>query len=216
VSHAIVANQNVDCDFDGRIVPGSREMVPEIVACLNRQGKRRQFAPYFEEDDFEPGNPLTRGLSPDNFLVARSPRGVVGVMASWNQLSFKQLKVERYGFLMKCVRALWNTVMPSLGYGALPSEGMDLPIYFVSMVSVDDDDRDVFRALLSRLIRNLKSKDCLFAILGLAENDPLVPHLAGFLKLGYKSRIYVVSHEGSEEKLKALDSKVPWLDVATI
>lgn len=137
-------------------------------------------------------------------------------MASWNQLSFKQLKVERYGLLMKCVRGLWNRVMPYLGYGPLPAEGGELPIFFVSMVSVDDDDGVVFRALLSRLIRNLKSQGCLFAILGLADNDPLVPHLSGFLKLGYKSRIYVVSHEGSEEKYEGLDSKVPWLDVAMI
>jgi len=221
ISHALVANQDVKCDFDGEIVNGCLELVDDIVSCLNRLGERRQFAPYFEKSDFNltsenPLNSLTRGLSISDFLVARNEKGVVGVMAPWNQMSFKQLKVERYGFLMKCVKAFWNTVMPSLGYGLLPAQGHDLPIFFVSMVAVDNENKDVFRALLSRLVRNLKDKGCLFAILGLAENDPLVPYLAGFLKLGYKSRIFVVAHKGSEERYETLDSTVPWLDVAMI
>lgn len=214
--HAIVAGQDVKPVSNCEIVKGTPELLPQIVACLNRLGERRQFAPVFTVEDFSAENSLTRDLALNDFFVAKKDDRVVGVMAAWNQLSFKQLTVARYGFLMKCVKGFWNAIMPSLGYGALPCEGESFPIHFISMVSVDEDNPDVFRDLLSALIKEVRARGCLFAILGLCDKDPLTLALSGYLKFGYRSRIYIVVHKGDEAEFEALDSGIPWLDAGMI
>ncbi|MGH7846161.1 MAG: hypothetical protein ACREQW_13460 [Candidatus Binatia bacterium] len=63
---------------DFEIMPGAADLLPEIVACLNRNHRRRQFAPHYEPEDFAC---RFREFQVENFYVAVRKRKIVGVLA---------------------------------------------------------------------------------------------------------------------------------------
>ena len=54
----------------GQVEKGSPEKVREIVHFLNEEGRKKQFYPFYTEEDFLQGE-LTRGFSLDEFRIAR-------------------------------------------------------------------------------------------------------------------------------------------------
>jgi len=198
------------------VVEGQRDMLGDIVACLDRNGRRRQFTPCWSVDDFTTENPLTRGLAVHDILVARRGTNVVGTLAMWDQRAYKQVSVERYGLAMRGVGLLWNFVMPRLGYGRLPGPGDEFATVFAALPAVDDDDPAVFRCLLAALTDRLAEGDLLCCVVGFAEGDPLSAVAAERLHFSYTSRIYVVCWDDGEAEFAALDSRRPYVEAATL
>ena len=121
------------------IVRGGRELLPEIVDCLNRNNARKQFAPLHDVESFIHGN-RWKDFQPSDFFVALRNNHVVGVVGRWDQSAFKQTRVISYGKRLRWMVPAANAVQTLLGAPAFPEPGQYVPFFYMSFIAIDQDD----------------------------------------------------------------------------
>jgi len=198
------------------ISKGSHRDLDEIVACLHRNGKDKQFYPYYSKDDFISNENYLRDFKVENFYVAKRNEKIIGVTAKWDQSGFKQTVVSGYSKKMKYIRPAYNFISKRLNHPLLPDPGDKLLSFYVSFVAVDGNDSDVFSSLLQALYNDSIGSKYSYMILGLHEKDPLISSVQSYSYVEYKSRAFIVCWEDGEESFKRLDNRVPCLEVATL
>ncbi len=82
-------------------------------------------------------------------MVAWRNGDVVGVMAAWDQSSYKQDIVDGYGPTLSRLRPLYDVGARLLGAHPLAPPGEEMPLVFAACTCVADDDPRVMHALLS-------------------------------------------------------------------
>lgn len=192
---------------------GTREHLPGIVGCLERNRRRYQFSPRFSvEDLLSPER--SRGLALEDFFIATSGSETVGCLALWNQESFKQVVVRGYGPRLGRWRPLLNRLSPVLGTPRLPEPGQRLPHAYVSHVAVDGDDPEIFTALMEAAYAEARARGLVYGVIGLASRHPWRAWLKKrFRPREYASTLYTVHWEEGGE---ALDGRMPHVEVALL
>jgi hypothetical protein len=191
------------------------EDLPGIAECLRRYGQRYQFTPCWTTTDLV-SSKRARDLRPEDFLVVRSGSRIVGCLACWDQRKFKQIVVRGYSRRLSLVRPVWNAMAPLTGAPALPAPGSCLPVAFLSHLAVDDDDAEVFEALLYAGLARAASRGAEHAILGLAELNPLTPTAMRGRPRSYRSRAYLVSWSEGEAAAERVAAGTLHLEVAIL
>ncbi len=207
ITHAVFLKKRIK-EGDVEVVRGSENMLDDIVLCIQRNGKRREFYPYYTPEDF--GTPLLYGLSPDNFYVAIKSGKVAGVLGKWDQRDFRQFRIEGYRGWMRGIRPLYNTFAKITGYPVLPPPGSVLNFFYACFPAVDEDDPRVFYSLLSRLHNDAVGKYSYFVI-AFSPDDPLLRVLKGLRKEIYPAKLYMVAWERPEIK-----KGIPYPEVAIL
>ncbi len=195
------------------------EQLPAIVACLDRYGATRQFAPRWSLADFAADSPRVPDLGPGDFRVAVRDGRVVGTLASWDQSRFKQTVVVGYGGGMRLLRSLSAIAGRLLGFAPLPEVGMPFHYFYAAFRSVCPSEPDpvaVFRVLLSTLFDESLGRGYGFFMLGLHERDPLASVLDDFRYTPYDARIYAVHWPEGAAFADGLDGRAPAPEVATL
>lgn len=200
---------------DCEIVRGRRELLPEIVECLNRNNARKQFAPVHDVESFAH---LTRwkDFQSSDFYVACRDGKVIGVVGRWDQSAFKQTRVISYGGGLRWLVPAANALHSLLGTTAFPRPGEPVPYFYVSFIAVDDDDLPVFRALLRKLYNDAVGSTFRYAILGLHERDPLLPVIEEYSRTPFAGRLFCVCFADGEDVYRGLDGRVPYVEAATL
>jgi hypothetical protein len=194
---------------------GQKGDLAQIVECLNRNLIRRQFANVHRLQDFQDGT-RWRGLSPEDFHVAERDNKIVGVMAAWDQSTFKQTRIVRYHGRWRWLAPLSRAVAPLRRAPGLPRPGECLSYLYACCVAVDNDDVDVFRALLRELYNAHIGKRWLYFMIGLHERDPFAPVLNEYPRIPFVGRLFAVTLSAQSTKAPALDSRIPSIEVATL
>ena len=194
---------------------GSPELLDDIATCLNRNGRRYQFAPCWTAADlcsFE----RTRGLSIADFVVATRGAEVVGCAAYWDQRAFKQVVVRRYSPRIARWRYVANLLARVTGAPTLPRVGSRLEFAYLSHFAVDDDRADVATALLSAArSRVLCGANCL--VTGFADRSPLLLTVARQARhRAYRTLLYAASWPDGQNAVNALDGRLPHPEVAIL
>jgi hypothetical protein len=200
---------------DCEIIRGRRELLPEIVDCLNRNNARKQFAPVHDVESFLHGN-RWRDFQPLDFYVARRNDQVVGVIGRWDQSAFKQTRVISYGKRLRWMVPAANAVQSLLGAPAFPEPGQYVPFFYVSFIAVDQDDRGVFRALLREVYNGGVGSSFRYAMVGLHERDPLLTVLQEYSLTPFAGRLFCVCFADGEPAFRNLDDRVPYVEAATL
>lgn len=191
------------------------EDLSEIAECLRRYGERFQFAPRWTQTDLV-SSKRARDLRPEDFLVARSGSRIVGCLACWDQREFKQIVVRGYSRRLSLLRPVWNAMAPLAGAPALPAPGSPLPVAFLSHLGVDNDDAEVFKALLHAGLARAASRGAEHAILGLAELNPLTATAVRWRPRSYRSRAYLVYWPEGEAAAEQVAARTLHLEVAIL
>ncbi|MGA8220363.1 MAG: hypothetical protein WB780_01830 [Candidatus Acidiferrales bacterium] len=200
---------------DCEIVRGRREMLPEIVDCLNRNNARKQFAPVHDIEGFTHGG-RWRDFQASDFYVACRKGKLIGVVGWWDQSAFKQTRVISYGGRLRWLVPAANALHSLLGTPAFPSSGEHVPYFYVSFVAVDHDDVTIFRALLRQLYNDAVGSAFCYAIIGLHEHDPLLPALEEYSRTPFAGRLFCVCFGDGEGAYRSLDGRVPYVEAATL
>jgi len=199
---------NAGCD----ILRGSDELLAGIVECLNRNNSRRQFAPVHAVEMFKS---QWRDFRVTDFRVAVRGSRVIGVLGCWDQSSFKQTRIAGYGPRLRYLVPLANMLRPITGSPFFPKPGQEVSYFYISFIAVDDDNLQIFRALLRRAYNDSVGSRCLYAILALHERDSLLPALRDYSLTPFSGRLFCVTFEDGEDLYRSLDGRVPYLEAAT-
>jgi len=194
---------------------GSIELLPDIAMCLERSGRRHQFAPRWTADDLLSAR-RTPGLEAQDFLVAIGGGRVIGCAAMWDQRAFKQVIVRGYSQRLARWRRLANLAAPWVGLPALPAVGRALQFVYLSHVAIDDDRSDVTSALVSEALRRLPAGvDSM--VTAFAANSPMLPAAASVSRHRiYRSVLYLAGWPDGREFVESLDARPPHPEVAIL
>jgi hypothetical protein len=199
---------NAGCD----VLRGSEELLPEIVECLNRNNSRHQFAPVHTTAMFKS---QWRDFRVTDFYVAVRGSRVIGALGCWDQSSFKQTRVAGYGPRLRYLVPLANILRPVTGAPLFPKRGQKVLYFYISFIAVDEDDVQIFRALLRGAYNSAVGSRYLYAILALHERDSLLPALRDYSLTPFSGRLFCVTFEDGEDLYQSLDRRVPYLEAAT-
>ncbi len=203
-----------------RIESGAPERMAEVAACLERNRRRYQAAPFFSAAELQSPD-RSRGLAPKDFQLAVGTDGVLlGCLALWDQRGFKQAVVRGYAPRLARWRPWINRLSRLLGTPRLPEPGEALAHAYLSHVAVDEDDPEVFQALLEAAYAEAKTRGLAYVILGFAAGHPWLPWLERrFRPRRYESVLYAVDWgDGAEAiaEIDALDGRLPHVEVALL
>jgi hypothetical protein len=195
---------------------GRPEMMQEIADCLTRNRRRYQAAPFFTAEELLSPE-RSRGLRPESFCFA-SMGSKAGLLAVWDQSSFKQVVVRGYAPRLARWRS-WlnrlNRLAPLLGTPRLPAPGSILPHAYLSHIAVDGDDPAIFQALIESACAEAREAGYAYLVLGLAARHPWLLWLRRrFRAREYPSILYTV-HWGDREEIP-LDDRLPYLEAALL
>ena len=199
------------CDF--QIARGSVDLLPEIVACLNRNHKRRQLAPHYEIEPFVCG---LRGFKVEDFYVAIRKGSVVGVVGKWDQSSFKQTFVTAYHGKTRLLRPLYNVASGLAGGPTYPPPGAQLRFFYTCFIAIDDDDVAVLRGLLGELYNDHVGSGFDYFVAGFHERDPLYRALKDFRLTSFSARLFAVHFADGAALFDRLNGMVPYVELAQL
>lgn len=194
-----------------KIVRGEDAYATAIVDCLNRNGARQQYAPYWTLDSLFSAN-----LTPADFFLALNGDRVIGCMSCWDQSAFKQTVLRGYSRSLARWRRLLNVLSPLGGWPYLPDPHTPLRHSYASHIAIEDDDPLVFSALLRELYNYNLRKDYDYFMIGLAESNPFRGVVKTYHPLTYISQIYLVNWENDIDILKEVDQRIPALEIAVL
>ena len=187
--------------------------IEPVVAFLRRQGPRRQLYPAYDVADFTGGTAM-RGLAPGDIAVATRGGSVVGVMAAWDQASYKQDIVDAYGPFLRRVRPAWDVAARLIGARPLTPPGGAIALAFAACTSIAGDDPNVMRALLGAATARARAMGKAFLMLGLADDDPLLAVARPWLHVTYHSDLFLLAWDA--DPAAAVDRRIPYIEVATL
>jgi len=193
--------------------PGSTATLAEIVAFLRRYGPTRQLYPAYSAEDFIGGTVL-RGLAVEDIMVARRSGAIAGVMAVWDQAAYKQDVADSYGPALRRLRPGYDLLARVMRAQPLTRPGDAIPLAFAACTCVADDDTGIMRALVGACARRAYERGKAFLMLGLADDDPLLPVAQRLVHVTYRSDLYAFSW--TVDPSTVLDGRVPYIEIATL
>ncbi len=160
------------CNRNSRFVTAATMAdMDDIAAHLQRHGRRFDFSPVWSRNALL--CPLrARGLSPGDFLIARSGGRIVGCAALWDQQGVKQNVVRGYRPPVGPVRPLLNALAPITGLPRLPRRGEMLNTAFISHFAVEDGTDQVAAALVDAALMEGRRRGLSALIAGIDVRDP--------------------------------------------
>ncbi len=185
-----------------KVVRGSIDFLDKIVCFLNSEGRKKQFFPVYTKKYFL----NLPNFSPDDFYVALKDGKIVGVMARWDQIPFKQVVIKKYN-------GIWAW-MKNLTWNFLPKENVPIKQFYLSFVAIKDNDNRIFEALLDKIYNN--NKHYKYFSLVLHSKDRLNNSLKKYFNIKYKSRLYITEFLPDNEIKELIDDRIPYLELASL
>lgn len=156
------------------------------------------------------------GLDATDFFVAESGSRLLGCIAAWDQHALRQTHIEAYSPWLAALRPLYNAVAGLLPLKRLPAPGERVPYLYLSMLTLRDDDVPLARGLLRHAYRALRSGPWHYAILSVHERDPAAAVLRDYRSIAAAGRIYVVHYPEATAIVNAIDTRIPYVDMARL
>ncbi|MFY0545191.1 hypothetical protein [Brevibacillus sp. H7] len=201
------------CDFEIR--PGSEALSDEIIACLQRNGKEKQFYPYYTKAEIASPE-RSRDLSWEDFYVAVRDNRVIGVCAVWDQHRFKQTVVKSYSGAIRRFRWLYNLGAALFRLTPLPPVNQPFRYFYLSHIAVDDNHPHIFAALVRKVYNDFIDTDYAYFMVGLFADDPLCQAVLPYKPILYQSDLYLVYWEEAQDVIEQIDGRFPYLEIARL
>jgi hypothetical protein len=210
------AKREIPLPSDLTLQRGTSEHIPEIIACLQRNGARRQFFPYWSyENLFMPAQ--TPNLHPDDFFLALNGSKVAGCLALWDQTSFKQTVVRGYTGAVAHWRPWINLLSKFVDIPYLPKVDSPLRYSYASHLAIDNDDPQIFSSLLRAIYNETNRRNFNYFMIGLGETNTLCRVLTkSYLHFTYPSQIYLMAWQDGLDAIAQVGGQVPGLEIAVL
>jgi predicted N-acetyltransferase YhbS len=168
---------------------------------LSREGPRRQFFSVWD------------GPAGLDLVTVRRGGELAGVAALWDQSAYKQTVIDGYDRLLTAARPLYNLFTRG---PRLPPPGSALRTAYGSYFCAANDDAEVARELIAKLLQKAAEKRFDHLLLGFSARDPLLAAARAFRPIEYRSDIYTVVWNDGDDFHDRLDSRPARLELATL
>ena len=197
------------------IVRGSDEYLDKIVDCLNRNGSRKQFAPYWTKEALL--SSLVPAPAIHDFFLILDGNHLVGCLACWDQTSFKQTVVRGYSGSLARWRKLLNLFSPLGILPYLPEPNTSLRHSYASHLAIENDDPEIFAILLRAIYNENQQRGYSYFMIGLVESNPLRAVVQEYRPLTYISQLYLVGWEDGQAAIADVDKQlIPAPEIAML
>jgi len=186
----------------------------DILRFVQQCHAQKQFAPYYSLEDFHSSR--LRGLTAEDFYLAIKDHRIVGVVAAWNQRSFRQTYIEAYSRKMAIIRPCYNLLAQLTPLKPLPHPGAEIPYFYLAFVAIEDHNPEIFRGLLRMLYCDRAKSESHYFIAGLHESDPLASILGEYRRIEAAGRLFVIYYSDGESWFNQLDGRVPYVEIGTV
>jgi hypothetical protein len=184
---------------------GSLEILDDIVSFLNEEGRRKQFYPIYTREYFL----NLRDFHIEDFCIAYNDENqIIGVAAKWVQTNFKQVFLKKYHGKMK-----W---LQKISFSLLPKEGENIKHVYFAFIAIQNDDANVLKNILLHTYPDIRKQKFKYFVIGFHEDDPLNKTLQSFYAITYKSQLYAFDYNPNSEIKTMLDTKIPYIEIATL
>jgi hypothetical protein len=190
--------------------------ISDVVALLQAEHQNRLFGLVTDCDGFFAQLQRRPGLSIDDYYVVESEGKLQGVCAAWDTSAFKQNRVVRYGFGMNIVRAASCVTAKIGGLPSLPRSGEVFRDVFLTDWAVRDRSKEVMHALIEHIYREYRGRRYHTLIFGSCSQDPLLHAADGFPGTNLVSQIALFTLDANWLVDGALDSRLPFVDLALL
>ncbi|HEY1100623.1 MAG TPA: hypothetical protein VGF99_16910, partial [Myxococcota bacterium] len=156
--------------------------LPAITALLAADHKRRPFGWRFDDGEFEHRLAQWPGFTLDETFVVHDHRDVLrAVTTCWDPHAVKRYRVMRYGGQMLVVKTAMSLAARLTKMAPLPDVGGDFRSFYLTNLSVKDDDPRVFAALIDAVYAAHVDDGYHFFSFPLYPHDPLAAGTTGHL-----------------------------------
>ncbi|HSM34621.1 MAG TPA: hypothetical protein VK987_11090 [Anaerolineae bacterium] len=186
----------------------------ELVAFLQRYGPSRQLFPVIGREQLADGQRY-RGLHLGDLHIVRRDGAIAGVLASWDQSSYKQEIVAGYAPRLRLLRPGYDLLAAIMGGDRLPRNGEPVRTAFGSLRCVADDDPDVLEALLCAARAHARRQGLAFLMVGFDDRDPQLRTLRRSLHVTYESDVFLGSF-GAADPGAMLDDRPVCIEIGTL
>lgn len=207
----LLAWQKPDVQTDCTIRRATLQDWQQIVAFINREHARFQFAPFYREDDLY--NNRLRGLKIEDIFLACRHHEIVGTLALWQQSDFRQIRVVDYQGTWKWLKPIYNVLATVSPLERLPEKGESLRCAYLSLLAIADDDLNIFRALLRHVYQQACGSGLHYLVGALHERHPLLPAFDDYIKIQAGGYLFTVQFD---EMPFELDNRVPFIEAAAL
>lgn len=189
-----VRKMKTDCRFE--ISHPETSDIPELIELYRKYSASFKMAPVFDEDSFRMLTGNIRGLSPDNFFIARENGRIRAVTAAWDEHYYKSYQVTRVTFSIKAAALLIRFL--SLFMKTPPPIMLNEPLRQLSLVLYAHDECPGALETLFRHINNINrgGKYTLITLYAQA-NDPLFRFMKKFTGVTVRSDMYIFARDTS-------------------
>jgi hypothetical protein len=195
---------------------GSAQKLPQTLDCLERNGRRYQLTPCWTSETLcHPEH--TPGLHPDDFWLACDGERIIGCAAFWDQSSVKQTIIHRYSGWLGMFRPLINSLSWLTGTPYLPAPLQPFRFGFASHLAADDDDPQVYAALLRQVYNHAVRRKDSYLMLGLAEKHSFFPIARReYPHIDYPSQLYLAGWGDIDSRIGCLDPRPVGVEAAIL
>ena len=190
--------------------------IDDIVSLLRAEHMPRLFGLVTSRDDFAARLRQRPGLAIDDYFVVEKAGKLAGVCAAWDTGAFKQNRVIRYGFGLTLVRAASVVAAALGGAPCLPPPGEAFRDVFLTDWAARDRSVEVMHALIGHVFREYRSRKYHTLIFGSCSEDPMLDAAKGFPATKLLSHIAMMTLEEKWLQEGALDTRLPFIDLALL
>ncbi|MBI5512095.1 MAG: GNAT family N-acetyltransferase [Deltaproteobacteria bacterium] len=190
--------------------------VEAIVALLQREHTPRLFAPVLDVDRFRHRLQTRPGCDLGSYYVALDGNEIVGVVAAWDTVSFKQNRVVRYGWGLQLTRVAYGALRPVFGFPRLPAPGEAFRDLHLTDCAARHRSPEILGAILERIYADCRPQGYNTLIFASAAGDPMLDATAAFRCETVRSHIVAFSLDAALLADGAIDTSLPCIDVALL
>ena len=200
-----------------RIRKAHKADICQVTEFLNRSAMRRQFFPIYETKHFDKNDGLLKNMRLSDVYLATKKGRLIGTLGIWDQKSFKQCVIKNYSRGIKTIRPFFNLYAKIGKRPELPKPETILNYLTLALISVENDDTDIFESLFRNALRDVSNVDNLHSVMvGFHERDPFLPIAKRIPHMEYLSRIYLAFWQDGQSILSTLDDRIPYIELGAL
>ena len=192
----------------------NKQSLDSIFSFIRKEYSLKQYSPVYQASDI--GSSRLMGLDENDIYVARRHGKIVGVIAAWDQGSFRQTHVEKYSSWLKLIRPSYNFAARFTSLKRLPDTGEVVPYFYLALMAIQGDDSSIFRALLSQLYTDRHQSKWHYFIAGMHEKHPLMTVLNEYRSIKASGHLFAVYYPEDHRFCDRVDDRIPHIEIGAI